>query len=48
MASNVSFPALEDEILELWDRVDAFATSVEMRPPDSEYTFYDGPPFRFR
>ena len=45
VASNVSFPALEDEILELWDRVDAFAASVEMRSPDSEYTFYDGPPF---
>ncbi len=45
VTSNVSFPALEEEILELWDRVDAFATSVEMRPPDSEYTFYDGPPF---
>ncbi|MDR9450126.1 MAG: isoleucine--tRNA ligase [Acidimicrobiia bacterium] len=45
VTSNVSFPALEEEILELWDRVDAFATSVEMRLPDSEYTFYDGPPF---
>jgi isoleucyl-tRNA synthetase len=44
-ASNVSFPALEEEILALWDRVDAFATSVEMRSPESEYTFYDGPPF---
>ena len=43
--SNVSFPALEEETLALWDRIDAFATSVEMRPPDSEYTFYDGPPF---
>ena len=44
-ASDVSFPALEEETLALWDRIDAFATSVEMRPPDSEYTFYDGPPF---
>ena len=43
--SNVSFPALEEEILALWDRLDAFHTSVEMRPLDSEYTFYDGPPF---
>ena len=43
--SNVSFPALEEETLALWDRIDAFATSVEMRPLDSEYTFYDGPPF---
>jgi len=45
VAASVSFPALEEEVLALWDRVDAFAMSVEMRPPDSEYTFYDGPPF---
>jgi isoleucyl-tRNA synthetase len=43
--SNVSFPALEEEVLALWDRIGAFETSVEMRPIDSEYTFYDGPPF---
>jgi isoleucyl-tRNA synthetase len=42
---NVSFPALEEETLALWDRLDAFATSVNMRAPESEYTFYDGPPF---
>ena len=41
----VDLHALDDRILALWDEVDAFATSVEMRPPDSEYTFYDGPPF---
>lgn len=43
--SNVSFPALDEETLALWDRLDAFATSVNMRAPESEYTFYDGPPF---
>jgi isoleucyl-tRNA synthetase len=42
---SVDFPALEEEILDLWDRIEAFATSVEMRPPESEFTFYDGPPF---
>lgn len=42
---EVSFPALEEEILRLWDEIGAFATSVEMRPPESEFTFYDGPPF---
>ena len=41
----VDLRALDDRILALWDETDAFATSVEMRPPDSEYTFYDGPPF---
>ncbi|MCJ7725873.1 MAG: class I tRNA ligase family protein, partial [Acidimicrobiia bacterium] len=39
------FPAKEREILDLWDRIDAFPTSVEMRDPTTEFTFYDGPPF---
>ncbi len=42
---EVSFPDLEHRVLELWDRIDAFATSVDMRPPESEFSFYDGPPF---
>jgi len=42
---TVSFPEMERQILDLWDRIDAFATSVEMRPPESEFSFYDGPPF---
>ena len=42
---SVSFPALDRRILEFWDSIDAFKTSVEMRPRSSEYTFYDGPPF---
>ncbi|MCH8990635.1 MAG: class I tRNA ligase family protein [Acidobacteria bacterium] len=41
----VDLRALDARILAFWDRIDAFATSVEMRPPESEYTFYDGPPF---
>lgn len=42
---EVSFPEQEHTILELWDRVDAFAVSVSSRPADREFTFYDGPPF---
>lgn len=42
---NVSFPRLEDQILDLWDALDAFRISVEQRPEETEYTFYDGPPF---
>jgi isoleucyl-tRNA synthetase len=42
---SIDFPALEEQILGLWDQLNAFQTSIEMRPPDSEYTFYDGPPF---
>jgi isoleucyl-tRNA synthetase len=42
---KVDLPALESEVLELWDRIDAFRTQVEMRPADRDYIFYDGPPF---
>ncbi|MBI5157447.1 MAG: isoleucine--tRNA ligase [Acidimicrobiia bacterium] len=42
---EVSFPEQERAILELWDGLDAFAESVNRRPADSEFTFYDGPPF---
>jgi isoleucyl-tRNA synthetase len=42
---EVSFPALEEDVLRLWDDTGAFAASVAMRPEESEFTFYDGPPF---
>ena len=43
--AGVSFPDLDRRILDFWDTIDAFRTSVTMRPRSSEYTFYDGPPF---
>jgi len=43
--ANVVFPDQEQAILDLWDEIDAFATSVEQRPASSEFSFYDGPPF---
>jgi isoleucyl-tRNA synthetase len=43
--SAVDFPALDARVLSFWDSIDAFARSVELRSPDTEYTFYDGPPF---
>ncbi len=43
--STVDFPALESDVLTLWDEIRAFEVSVEMRSPESEFTFYDGPPF---
>ncbi len=43
--SSVDLPDLDRRILAFWDDIDAFATSIEMRDPDNEYTFYDGPPF---
>ena len=44
---QVSFPAQEETILELWDSLNAFEQSVQRRK-DSEcpdFVFYDGPPF---
>lgn len=43
--SAVDLPALDERILDFWDSIDAFKTSVDARDPDTEYTFYDGPPF---
>lgn len=42
---SVDLPRLDRRILDFWDSIGAFRHSVEMRPPESEYTFYDGPPF---
>ena len=39
------FPALERDVLEHWRIHDTFRASVEQRPQDNEYVFYDGPPF---
>jgi len=39
-----SFPKLEEEILELWKKNDTFRKSVEERPEDKLYVFYEGPP----
>ncbi len=45
MSSGVDFPELDARILDFWDSISAFETSVELRSSDAEYTFYDGPPF---
>ncbi len=42
---TVDFPAQEEAILALWKEIDAFRTSIELRPEDRQYSFYDGPPF---
>ncbi|MFZ0665536.1 MAG: isoleucine--tRNA ligase [Acidimicrobiales bacterium] len=43
--SKPEFPALEERILAFWAEDGTFAASVEARPRDDEYVFYDGPPF---
>jgi isoleucyl-tRNA synthetase len=45
LSDTVSFPALEQDVIALWKARDAFRRSVEQRPADSRYVFYDGPPF---
>jgi isoleucyl-tRNA synthetase len=39
------FPSREAEIRAFWEAKDIFRRSVQERPADSAYVFYDGPPF---
>ena len=43
--SNISFPTEEQNILEFWDSINAFKTSLALNKGKPVYTFYDGPPF---
>jgi len=40
-----NFPELEEEVLKFWDKKKTFERSVEDRPADKTFSFYDGPPF---
>ena len=42
---NINFPALEHEIAQKWENENTFQKSIEKRPLDNKYNFYDGPPF---
>ncbi|MED5220566.1 MAG: isoleucine--tRNA ligase [Actinomycetota bacterium] len=39
------FPAIEERVLARWGDEGTFTASVDNRPVDDEYVFYDGPPF---
>ncbi len=43
--AQASFPELEREILELWQKLDAFPESNRRRREGKPFVFYDGPPF---
>jgi len=43
--TKVSFPELEKEVIKFWKKNKIFEKSVDQRPEDNIYTFYDGPPF---
>ncbi|MCH3916372.1 MAG: isoleucine--tRNA ligase [Spirochaetia bacterium] len=45
VSTRVDFPKVEEKILKFWDEEDVFSKSVEQRPADNEFVFYDGPPF---
>ncbi len=43
--SKVSFPEMEEKILEFWKKNNIFKKSITQREGNKEYVFYDGPPF---
>ena len=43
--SKVDFPKMEESILKFWEENDICNKSIQQRPADNEYVFYDGPPF---
>ncbi len=43
--SQVSFPELEERVLDFWRRSGSFAESLRQREGGEEFVFYDGPPF---
>lgn len=45
ISGRPDFAKAEEEVLSFWDETDAFKKSVEARPENNTYIFYDGPPF---
>ncbi|HEX6276111.1 MAG TPA: isoleucine--tRNA ligase [Polyangiaceae bacterium] len=45
LPADPSLPKLEEEVLVLWERLDAFRESNRRRKGGPEFCFYDGPPF---
>lgn len=43
-SDRISYPDLEQEILEFWEANDIFEKSVTSRPEENTFTFYEGPP----
>ncbi len=44
LPENLSYPGLEKEILEFWDKNKIFDKSLELRVGQPYYAFYEGPP----
>lgn len=45
VSESIEFAKAEERILQLWDQLDAFKTSLELAKDRPRFTFYDGPPF---
>lgn len=45
VSNKVNFAQKEDDALNLWDQEKVFEKSIEQRPKDQTFFFYDGPPF---
>ncbi len=45
ISSKVSFPAMEEEVIKLWQEQGTFKKSLKIREGGKEFVFYDGPPF---
>jgi isoleucyl-tRNA synthetase len=41
---NLNLPNIDQEMLAFWEREDIFKKSVEQRPLDNTFVFYEGPP----
>ena len=41
---NLNLPEIDREMLAFWEREKIFERSVEQRPEDNRYVFYEGPP----
>jgi isoleucyl-tRNA synthetase len=44
VSSEVSFPRLEEQMLAFWREREIFRKSVEQRPENDQFVFYEGPP----
>ena len=42
---KANFPNLEEAVLDRWKKDNTFQTSVDSKSDESEFVFYDGPPF---
>lgn len=45
ISNKISFPELEEQILQFWEEAKTFQRSLDQRKGAKEYVFYDGPPF---